>query len=63
MKTKKFRKAIKRLWIIGTCTHRNSMVTCDFGEVKLHVCKRCGRVIGGIPFSGEDCDLSDYSTC
>lgn len=46
-------KAIKRLWRLGTCNHRNAanwalvvpdiMVTGEFAE--LHFCRRCGRLL------------------
>jgi len=42
-------KAIKRLWQIGTCTHKMSIETIQFADtVRIEVCVRCGRVIGGI---------------
>lgn len=43
-----FIKRIKRLWKIAGCTHRNKLESIEIGNYKIRVCKRCGRVIGGI---------------
>ena len=54
---KRFIKAVKRLWVIGTCTHKNQLE--EFGinngktELTIKVCKTCGRVIDGVQWSNE----------
>jgi len=51
----KLLKCLKRLWIIGTCTHRNCIEITNFapdGPV-IQVCKKCGRVIDGLPYANE----------
>jgi hypothetical protein len=62
-KIKRVFKALKRLWIIGTCDHVNSCVQASMNDdVKIRVCNTCGRVIDGLKYENE---FDDYKgiTC
>ena len=46
-------KAIKRLWRLGTCSHRGAMNwSIIVGDSEMHFCRRCGRLLVA-------CDPSD----
>lgn len=41
------RNALRRLWRLATCTHRNQCVDYDLGNtVRIRICRGCGRVVG-----------------
>jgi hypothetical protein len=52
---RKLIKAIKRLWVIGTCDHYNAIEFVRLSDVgpTINVCTRCGRVIDGLPYDNE----------
>lgn len=50
-------KCIKRLWLIGTCTHSliEHKISDDIGkELKFDMCAKCGRIIGGVRYNNDD---------
>lgn len=54
-------RAVKRLWRLGTCTHRNAMnwtllsadLECPGEVVEAHFCRRCGRLLFGVKTSDQ----------
>lgn len=54
-------KALKRLWRIATCTHRNMCIGYDLGNtVEFKVCRGCGRVVGN--YSEHDLKYNPHLT-
>ena len=47
-------KALKRLWVIATCNHKQSIDVLKFESGhSIETCNICGRVIGGIGDEGK----------
>lgn len=40
--------ALRRLWRLATCTHRNQCVDYAFDMFTLRICRGCGRVVGQV---------------